>query len=118
MLLSWTNCTRRAWRFTPPFTIDPAKASLPEPEGELQSIPMRVDLDSETAGALQRRADLRLARLFVRAANEDQQIIAADYYPVVTGSINGEYVPVTGIHRQGSTSRTQDFIGSEIRERA
>src|SRR5437773_12303715 len=22
MLLSWTNCTRRAWRFTPPFTID------------------------------------------------------------------------------------------------
>jgi len=98
--------------------IDPAKASLPEPEGELQSIPMRVDLDSETAGALRRRADLRLARLFVRAANEDQRIIAADYYPAVTGSINGEYVPVTGIHRQGSTSRTQDFIGSEIREKA
>ncbi len=98
--------------------IDPAKASLPEPEGELQSIPMRVDLDSETAGALQRRADLKLARLFGRAANEDQRIIAADYYPAVTGSINGEYVPVTGIHRQGSTSRTQDFIGSEIREKA
>src|SRR5205814_973014 len=36
--------------------IDLAKASLPEPEGELQSIPIRVDLDSETAGALQRRA--------------------------------------------------------------
>src|SRR5881398_4037887 len=98
--------------------IDPAKASLPEPEGELQSIPVRVDLDSETAGALQRRADLRLARLFVRAANEDQRIIAADYYPAVTGSINGEYVPVTGIHREGSTSKTQDFIGSEIREKA
>jgi outer membrane protein TolC len=98
--------------------INPAKASLPEPEGELQSIPVRVDLDSETAAALQRRADLRLARLFVRAANEDQRIIAADYYPAVTGSIHGEYVPVTGIHRQGSTSRTQDFIGSEIRERA
>ena len=48
--------------------IDPARASLPEPEGELQSIPIRVDLDSETAGALQRRVDLRLARLFVRAA--------------------------------------------------
>jgi len=98
--------------------IDPAKASLPEPEGELQSVPIRVDLDSETAGALQRRADLRLAHLFVRASNEDQRIIAADYYPAVTGSINGEYVPVTGIHRQGSTSRTQDFIGSEIREKA
>jgi outer membrane protein len=98
--------------------IDPANASLPEPEGELQSVPVRVDLDSETAAALQRRADLKLARLFVRAANEDQRIIAADYYPIVIGSIPGEYVPVTGIHREGSTSRNQDFIGSEIREKA
>jgi len=98
--------------------IDPAKSSLPEPDGELQFVPMRVDLDSETAAALQRRADLKLARLFVRAANEDQRIIAADYYPAVGGTINGEYVPVTGIHRQGSTSKTQDFIGSEIKEKA
>src|SRR5256714_69811 len=98
--------------------IDPAKASLPEPEGELHSIPIRVDVDSETAAALQRRADLKLARLFVRAANEDERIIAADYYPAVVGSIPGEYVPVTGIHRQGSTSKTQDFIGSEIKEKA
>ena len=98
--------------------IDPAKAPLPEPEGELQSIPMRVDVDSETGAALQRRADLKLARLFVRAANEDQRIIAADYYPAVIGSLPGEYVPVTGIHREGSTSKTQDFIGSEIREKA
>ncbi len=98
--------------------IDPAKSSLPEPEGELEFIPMRVDLASETVAALQRRADLKLARLFVRAANEDQRIIAADYYPAVVGSIPGEYVPVTGIHRQGSTSKTQDFIGSEIREKA
>src|SRR6266576_2311625 len=98
--------------------IDPAKASLPEPEGELHSIPIRVDVDSETAAALQRRADLKLARLFVRAANEDQRIIEADYYPTVIGSLPGEYVPVTGIHREGSTSKTQDFIGSEIREKA
>src|SRR5437868_1424914 len=98
--------------------IDPAKASLPEPEGELHSIPIRVDVDSETAAALQRRADLKLARLFVRAANEDQRIIEADYYPAVIGSLPGEYVPVTGIHREGSTSKTQDFIGSEIREKA
>ena len=98
--------------------IDPAHSSLPEPDGELEFVPMRVNLDSETAAALQRRADLKLARLFVRAANEDERIIAADYYPAVAGNINGEYVPVTGIHRQGSTSRTQDFIGSEIREKA
>ena len=98
--------------------IDPAKSPLPEPEGELQSTPMPVDVDSETAAALQRRADLKLARLFVRAANEDQRIIEADYYPAVIGSLPGEYVPVTGIHREGSTSKTQDFIGSEIREKA
>src|SRR6266436_6234062 len=98
--------------------IDPAKSSLPEPEGELEFISMRLDLASETVAALQRRADLKLARLFVRAANEDERIIAADYYPAVVGSIPGEYVPVTGIHRQGSTSKTQDFIGSEIREKA
>jgi outer membrane protein len=98
--------------------IDPAKSSLPEPDGELQFVPIRLDVESETAAALQRRADLKLARLFVRAANEDQRIIAAGYYPVVIGSLPGEYVPVTGIHRQESTSKTQDFIGSEIREKA
>jgi outer membrane protein TolC len=54
----------------------------------------------------------------VRAANEDQRIIAADYYPRVAGSIHGEWVPVSGIHRQESTSKTQDFIGSELREKA
>lgn len=98
--------------------LDPANRLLPEPEGELQFVPMRVDLDSEKAAALERRADVKLARLFVRAANHDERIIAADYYPALTGGLRGEYVPVTGIHRQGSTSRTQDFIGSEIRERA
>jgi outer membrane protein len=98
--------------------IDPAKSSLPEPEGELEFVPMRVDIASETAAALQRRADLKLARLFVNAANQDQRIIAAGYYPAVGGSIRGEYVPVKGIHRQESTSKTQDFIGSEIMERA
>jgi len=114
---------RRAYResqlkLAEAMAIDPAKSTLPEPEGELRFIPMRLDVDSETAAALQRRSDLKLARLFVRGANEDQRIIAADYYPVVAGTINGEYVPVTGIHRQGSTSKTQDFIGSEIREKA
>jgi outer membrane protein TolC len=98
--------------------IDLAKESLPEPEGELEFAPLSVDVGAETTAALERRADLKLARLFVRAANEDQRIIAADYYPDVGGHIRGEYVPVTGIHRQESTSKTQDFIGSEIMERA
>jgi outer membrane protein len=98
--------------------IDPAKSSLPEPDGELNFVPMRIDLDTETAAALQRRVDLKLARLFVRAANEDQRVIAADYYPRIDGSIHAEWVPVSGIHRQESTSKTQDFIGSEIKEKA
>jgi outer membrane protein TolC len=98
--------------------IDPAKSSLPEPDGELGFAPIELDVDAETAAALQRRVDLKLARLFVRAANEDQRIIAADYYPRIAGSIHGEWVPVSGIHRQESTSKTQDFIGSEIREKA
>jgi outer membrane protein TolC len=98
--------------------IDPAKSSLPEPDGELRFAPIGLDVDAETAAALQRRVDLKLARLFVRAANEDQRIIAADYYPRIAGSIHGEWVPVSGIHRQESTSKTQDFIGSEIREKA
>ncbi len=98
--------------------IDPGKTSLPEPDGELEFVPTHVDIAAGTATALERRADLKLARLFVNAANQDQRIIAAGYYPAVGGSIRGEYVPVKGIHRQESTSKTQDFIGSEIMERA
>jgi outer membrane protein TolC len=98
--------------------IDPVKSSLPEPDGELEFVPMQIDVAAETAAALERRADLKLARLFVRAANQDERIIAADYYPAIEGSMHGEWVPVSGIHRQESTSKTQDFIGSEIREKA
>src|SRR6266403_503780 len=98
--------------------IDPAKSSLPEPDGELKFAPIELDVDAATAAALQRRVDLKLARLFVRAANEDQRIIAADYYPRIAGSIHGEWVPLSGLHRQESTRKTQDFIGSEVREKA
>ena len=97
---------------------DPAKTALPEPEGDLKIAPVLLNIDSETTAALARRADLKLARLMVRAANEDQRIIEAGYYPAVTGSVTGDYIPITGIHREGSTSRTQDFISSEIIEKA
>ncbi len=95
---------------------DPATV-LPDPEGELQFAPMNVDLDSETAAAQERRADLKLARLLVRAANEDQRIIEAWYYPEVDARISGTYIPISEIHREGSTRRT-DNISSEIREGA
>ena len=90
------------------------KSSLPDPEGELRTTPVHVDLDSETGRALEQRPDLKLARLFVRAANEDQRIIEAGYYPLIAGKASGDYIPVSGIHREGSSRRT-DNISSEIR---
>lgn len=95
-----------------------AESSLPEPEGELQFAPVNVDVRSATAQALKQRADLKLARLVARAANEQQRIIAAGYHPTVTGYITADYIPVSGIHREGSTRRTEDFVGSEAREGA
>src|SRR5436853_7757290 len=95
-----------------------SKASLPNPDGELSFAPTDVDLNGETAAALERRTDIKLARLLVRAANEDERIIAAGYYPSATGIVTVAYIPVTGLHREGSGSRTQDFRRSEIREGA
>jgi outer membrane protein TolC len=95
-----------------------AESSSPEPEGELQFAPINVDLRSATARALEERADLKLARLVARAANEQQRIIEAGYYPTVAARITGDYIPVSGIHREGSTRRTEDFVGSEVREGA
>ena len=91
-------------------------AALPNPEGELSFAHVDVDLAKETAAALERRTDIKLARLFVRAAHEDERIIAAGYYPAVNASATGDYIPVTGIHREDSTSRVDDFLGSEIRQ--
>ncbi|HET9417862.1 MAG TPA: TolC family protein [Chthoniobacterales bacterium] len=95
-----------------------AESALPEPEGELQFAPVNIDVKSATARALEERADLKLARLIAGAANEQQRIIEAGYYPAVAAHITGDYIPVSGIHREGSTRRTDDFVGSEVREGA
>jgi outer membrane protein TolC len=97
---------------------DASKANLPEPEGDLDFNPMVINVDSETATTLKHRTDLKLAHLLVQAAEEDQRIIEAGYYPRVLGSVSGYYLPVSGIHREGSTSRTQDFLSSEAQETA
>ena len=94
------------------------KATLPQPQGELTYANVNVDLSKEINTALEQRTDIKLARLLVRSANEDERIIAAGYYPSAAGSLAADYIPVTGIHREGSTSRSQDFIGSELREGA
>jgi outer membrane protein TolC len=92
-------------------------AKLPEPEGELNFGSIDVDLDSEITAALKRRPDLQLARLLVRASNEDQRIIEAAYYPTITAVVSGDYIPVSGVRRenQASPRRSDNVISSEIR---
>ena len=91
--------------------------ALPQLEGEIDYVDAHVNVERETAIALDRRTDLKLARLLVRAANEDQRIVQADYYPAVRAIVAGDYIPVSGIRRggSGSPSRSDDFISSEIR---
>jgi outer membrane protein TolC len=92
-----------------------------EPEGTLPSTNVDISLETATAMAMQ-RPDLHLARLFVRASGEDQRIIEAAYYPAITATISGEYIPVTGVRREGGSTgsphRSDDVISSEIREGA
>ena len=88
-----------------------------KPEGALHYTVVDVASENATAMALQ-RPDLQLARLLVRAANEDERIIEAAYYPAINATISGEYIPVSGVRREqstGSPRRSDDFISSEIR---
>lgn len=92
-------------------------ATLPAPEGSLDFETVDVRWQGAVDQALQRRADLKLARLFVRAAREDRRIIAAGYYPSIDAVASGEAIPVSGIHRDsgGSPQSTEDTVASEVR---
>ncbi len=93
-------------------------ATLPAPEGDLRYADVDVDLARAAEMARQNRPDLKLARLLVRAAKEDQRIIEAAYYPAVNATISGEYIPVSGVRRtqsEGSPRRSDDIISSEVR---
>jgi outer membrane protein TolC len=95
-------------------------ATVAQPEGTLHRAAFDLQLENETAMAL-KRPDLQLARLLVRAADEDQRIIEAAYYPAINATISGEYIPVSGVRRQqseGSPRRSDDIISSEIRSGA
>jgi outer membrane protein TolC len=85
------------------------------PDGELTFADAGYDLRAETAAALRRRADLNLARLLVRAAEEDQKIIEAAYYPRLEATASGTYIPVT-IHQgnKGAPSSSDNVISSEV----
>ncbi|HEY2799060.1 MAG TPA: TolC family protein, partial [Chthoniobacterales bacterium] len=92
-------------------------AALPEPEGRLSFQATRPLSQHDVDAALQRRADLKLARLMVCAARDDQRIVAAGYYPAVDAVASGEAIPVSGIHRDnhGSPEATDDTVASEVR---
>jgi outer membrane protein TolC len=73
------------------------------------------DLQSEISAALARRADIKLARTIVRAAGEDQRIIAAAYYPALDATLSGTYIPVTISTSNAGTARSSDnTISSEV----
>ena len=92
-------------------------APLPTPEGELHFVATHENAKSAAPAALERRVDIKLARLLVRAADEETRIVQADFYPTVRMIAAGDYIPVSGIRRAGggSPSRSDDFISSEVR---
>jgi outer membrane protein TolC len=93
--------------------VGPA-TNIVRPDGELKFAATGYDLRAETAAALRRRPDLNLARLLVRAADEDQKIIEAAYYPVLDATLSGTYIPTTVRQANGgSASRSDDIISSE-----
>jgi outer membrane protein TolC len=85
------------------------------PDGQLQFASINYDVESETSRALSERADLQLARLMVRAAEEDQRIIEAQYYPALDAVVTGLGIPVT-IHtaNTGSARTSDNVLSSEI----
>lgn len=93
--------------------VGPA-SNIIRPDGELTFAAVAYDLKSETATALRRRPDLNLARLLVRAAEEDQRIIEAAYYPALDATLSGTYIPVTIRQSNGgAASSSDDIISSE-----
>ena len=67
------------------------------------------------SAALSRRADIKLARMLVRAAGEDQRIIAAAYYPALDATFSGTYIPVTiSTSNAGSARSSDNIISSEV----
>ena len=85
-------------------------ANVVQPDGELKFIAAGYDLQAETAAALRRRPDLKLARLLIRAADEDQRIIEAAYYPALDATLSGTYIPVTVVQANGGSARSSDNI--------
>ncbi len=92
------------------------EARLPVPEGKLEFENVNLRWQDEVERARRERADLKLARLLVRAAREDQRLAAADYYPIIQAVVAGDAIPVTGIYRDsgGSSQVTDNTVANEV----
>ena len=90
---------------------------MPITEGDLEFSDVDLEVDRETNLALENRADLQLARLLVRAADEDQRIIEAGYYPALNATVEGRYIPITSFRQgsEGTARRSDDIVSSEAR---
>ena len=93
-----------------------ATAQLPSPDGQLTFAPVEFSLDKATAAALERRADLRLARLLLQATREDERIAASGSLPRLEFTLLGRYIPEAGLREanSGTSQRADDIITSEI----
>ncbi len=95
---------------------DPGPAgSAARPGGTLQFVTTNYDLEAETDLALSRRPDLKLARLLVKAADEDQRIIAAAYYPALDATLSASYIPATTQKERGGVAvSSTNIISSNV----
>ena len=90
-------------------------SGVARPDGALTFASLGYDLAAETTAALSRRPDVNLARLLVRAAEEDQRIIEAAYYPALDATLSGTYIPVTIRQANGGAANSSDdIISSEV----
>jgi len=92
-------------------------ANIVRPDEELKFAATDYDLPAETTAALSRRPDLKLARLLIRTAAEDQKIIEAAYYPALDATLSGTYIPITLKQGTGGSPRSSEsVISSELIE--
>jgi outer membrane protein TolC len=94
-----------------------SSTNLPQPDGELEYKRVDLDIGKEAETASRRRADLKLARVLIHAAREEQRIIEAGYYPGLNAVVGGEYIPTSGVRRdsEGAPRKTDDTLSSEAR---
>jgi outer membrane protein TolC len=88
---------------------------LPKPVGSLHYEPAKVNWPEESAYALQHRADVKLLEALVDAIAADKQTVQAGYYPLVSLTASGLFIPSNYlVSKQTSIVPGQDPRSSEV----